>query len=195
MLPSSNVAFKEWAIVVEALGRGEQVIILRKGGIREEHGQFHVDHREFWLFPTQYHEAECSVIPSMRPVLRSLAATASKEFVDIQHYAMVDLLLRITDPAALARLQGRHIWTEQTLQERFQFGREPGLHAMVVRIYQRSSSARLPLRESYGGCTSWVELEQGWSTEGLTPVLADVEYQRQRDEIRDRLSDYALIDS
>ena len=195
MLPSSNIAFKEWAIVVEVLSRGEQVIILRKGGIREERGQFHVDHREFWLFPTQYHEAERSIIPSKRPVLRSLAATALKDFVDIQHYAMVNLVLRITDPAALARLQGRHIWSEQTLQERFQFGREPGLHALVVRVYQRSSPVRLPLRESYGGCTSWVELEQGWSTEGLTPVLADVEYHRQRDEIRDRLSDHALIDS
>ena len=30
-----SVGFKEWAIVCEALGRGEQSIILRKGGIAE----------------------------------------------------------------------------------------------------------------------------------------------------------------
>ena len=47
MQPSSNIAFKEWAVVVDALGQGEQVLILRKGGIREERGEFHVDHREF----------------------------------------------------------------------------------------------------------------------------------------------------
>jgi UDP-N-acetylglucosamine 2-epimerase (non-hydrolysing) len=29
-------AFKEWAVVVDALGRGEQTLILRKGGIQEE---------------------------------------------------------------------------------------------------------------------------------------------------------------
>jgi hypothetical protein len=30
-----SVGFKEWAIVGEALGRGRQSIILRKGGIAE----------------------------------------------------------------------------------------------------------------------------------------------------------------
>jgi hypothetical protein len=30
-----SIAFKEWAIVCEALGRGGQSIILRKGGIAE----------------------------------------------------------------------------------------------------------------------------------------------------------------
>ena len=72
MRASSNTAFKEWAVVVDALGRGEQVLILRKGGIRESRGEFHVDHTSFWLFPTQYHEAERSIIPSKRPALREL---------------------------------------------------------------------------------------------------------------------------
>jgi hypothetical protein len=56
MQVSSNIAFKEWAVVVDALGRGEQVLILRKGGIREQRGEFQADHHEFWLFPTRYHE-------------------------------------------------------------------------------------------------------------------------------------------
>ena len=34
------MAFKEWAVVVDALLRGEQVIILRKGGLREGRGGF-----------------------------------------------------------------------------------------------------------------------------------------------------------
>jgi hypothetical protein len=195
MQPDSNIAFKEWAVVVEALGQGEQMIILRKGGIHEERGQFHADHREFWLFPTQFHEAERSIIPSKHPVLRSLAATALKDLVDIQYYAVVDAVLRITDSAVLARLQGHHIWNEQTLHERFEFGREPGLNALLTRVYRRPAPVRLPLRESYGGCKSWLELEQGLSTEGLTPVLADVDYNRQGEEIRERLTEHALADS
>jgi hypothetical protein len=67
MQEHSNVAFKEWAVVVEALGEGEQILILRKGGISEQRGQFEVQHREFWLYPTQFHEAERAIIPSMRP--------------------------------------------------------------------------------------------------------------------------------
>ena len=38
--------------MIDALGRGEQIIILRKGGIHEGRGGFQVDQPEFWLFPT-----------------------------------------------------------------------------------------------------------------------------------------------
>jgi hypothetical protein len=192
MQGSSNIAFKEWAVVVNALGQGEQVIILRKGGIREQRGEFHADHHEFWLFPTQYHEAEHSVIPSKRPVLREIAATAPGNFVDIEYYAVADTVLTIKDIECVKRLQGRHIWSETVLQERFQFGREAGLHALLTRIYRRPAAERFALRESYGGCKSWVELERGLFTEGLTPVLGDVEYSAQREEIVERLSDHAF---
>lgn len=192
MQAGSNIAFKEWAVVVDALGRGEQIIVLRKGGIREQRGQFHVDHREFWLFPTQYHEAEQSIIPSKRPVLRELAACAAKDSVEIQFYAVADPVIQITDAAAIQRLQGRHIWSEHVLQERFQFGRQPGLHALVMRVYRLAAPERLPMREAYGGCKSWVELERPISTAGLTPVLSDAEFHPRRDEICELLSDHAL---
>jgi hypothetical protein len=192
MQGSSNIAFKEWAVVVDALGQGEQVIILRKGGIREQRGEFHADHHEFWLFPTQYHEIEHSVIPSKRPLLREMAATAPGDFVDIEYYAVADTVLMIRDIECVKRLQGRHIWSETVLQERFQYGREPGLHALLTRVYRRPAAERFALHESYGGCKSWVELERGLSTEGLTPVLGDAEYSVQREEIVERLSDHAL---
>ncbi|HEX7531310.1 MAG TPA: DUF1802 family protein [Pyrinomonadaceae bacterium] len=195
MQANSNIAFKEWAIVVDALGLGEQILILRKGGIREQRSEFQVDHREFWLLPTQYHEAEGSIIPSKRPALREIAAAAVKDFVDVGCYAVVDTVIGITDPAMLSRVQGRHIWNEEILRERFRFGREPGLHALLTRVYRNPVSVRLPMRESYGGCRSWVELERSLSTEGLTPVLTEVEYNVQRDEICERLSDHALAAS
>lgn len=195
METSSNVAFKEWAVVVDALGRGEQALILRKGGIREERGEFHVDHREFWLFPTQYHEAERSIIPSKRPALQVIAAGAPQDAVDIEYYVVADPVVRITDLERVRRLQGRHVWSERILQERFEFGREAGLHALLTRVYRRPSAERFVMRESYGGCKSWVELERALSTEGLTPVLSDVEYSAQREGILEILSDHALAHS
>lgn len=195
MATSNNIAFKEWAVVVDALGGGEQVLILRKGGIREQRGQFHVDHREFWLFPTQYHEAERAIIPSKRPTLRDIASRAPQDAVDIEYYVVADPVIHITDLQLVSRLQGRHIWSEPVLQERFQFGRESGLHALLARVYRRPSPERFPMRESYGGCKSWVELERALSTESLTPVLGDVEYTAQRQEIVGMLTDHALAHS
>ena len=37
-------AFKEWAVTVRALAEGEQLITLRKGGIREENKHFEIEH-------------------------------------------------------------------------------------------------------------------------------------------------------
>ena len=36
----SDTALKEWAVTVDALGRGDQIIILRKGGIHKEDKEF-----------------------------------------------------------------------------------------------------------------------------------------------------------
>jgi hypothetical protein len=189
---SSQTAFKEWAVVVDALGCGEQTLILRKGGLHESRGQFQLEHREFWLFPTLYHEAERSIIPSKRPTLRDIAAATPKDAVDIQFYAVVETALAFQDAEHLRRLQGRHIWTEATLQQRFAFGRAHGLSALVLRVHKLSEPQRFVLRESYAGCKSWVELERPISTAGLVPVLDDARFAQQRDEIIELFSDHAL---
>ena len=46
------VALKEWAVTVRALAEGEQLLTLRKGGIREEHKHFEIEHDRFFLYPT-----------------------------------------------------------------------------------------------------------------------------------------------
>lgn len=47
ILPGMRTAFEEWAIVVDALALGEQIIILRKGGISKGRGGFRVDQERF----------------------------------------------------------------------------------------------------------------------------------------------------
>ena len=47
-----QLALKEWAITVKALADGDQIMMLRKGGIHEESKDFRVVHPEFLLYPT-----------------------------------------------------------------------------------------------------------------------------------------------
>jgi len=190
MRADTDIAFKEWAIVVDALGRGEQILILRKGGIREHRGEFSLEHRQFWLFPTQFHEAAQSIIPSKRPVLQEITANAKSDSAAVQYFAVVDPVIQITDRALLSRLQGRHIWAEHVLQQRFDFGREPGLHALITRIYRLAEPVAVPIKESYGGCKSWLQLDRA-ITGDATPVLDDVEFDHQRDELCELLGAYA----
>ena len=49
-------AYKEWGAVVQALLEGEQIIDVRKGGIREDGRHFSVQAKRLWLYPTVEHQ-------------------------------------------------------------------------------------------------------------------------------------------
>ncbi len=63
------VAFKEWAVTVRALAEGEQLLTLRKGGIREENKHFEIEHDRFFLYPTFDHQRNDLVRESHLPEL------------------------------------------------------------------------------------------------------------------------------
>src|SRR5437763_16904551 len=63
------IAFKEWAVTVRALAEGEQLLTLRKGGIREPGKHFKLDHQRFFLYPTFDHQSPELVRQSHRPEL------------------------------------------------------------------------------------------------------------------------------
>src|ERR671932_1457269 len=63
------IAFKEWAVTVRALAEGEQLVTLRKGGIREENRHFEIEHDRFFLYPTFDHQQGNLVRESHRPEL------------------------------------------------------------------------------------------------------------------------------
>src|ERR1700677_156754 len=65
------IAFKEWAVTVRALAEGEQLITLRKGGIREPGKPFRLAHERFFLYPTFDHKPGDLVRESHQPELRS----------------------------------------------------------------------------------------------------------------------------
>src|SRR3984957_16462743 len=64
------IALKEWAVTVRALAEGEQLITLRKGGIREPEKHFKLDHDRFFLYPTFDHQRNDLVRESHQPELR-----------------------------------------------------------------------------------------------------------------------------
>ena len=49
-------ALKEWAVAIRAIDRGQQIVLLRKGGIREK--EFKVEHENLFLYPTYEHQEE-----------------------------------------------------------------------------------------------------------------------------------------
>ena len=63
------IAFKEWAVTVRALAEGEQLLTLRKGGIREPGKHFKLEYERFFLYPTFDHQRADLVRESHQPEL------------------------------------------------------------------------------------------------------------------------------
>lgn len=173
-------AFKEWAIIVDALLNGRQIIILRKGGIIEGRGGFHVQHPEFLLFPTLFHQQRESVIPEAQERFDQIAPVLPPpEIVRFECFARVAEWRRLESLSDARALKGLHVWRDEVIDERFDWGRDKGIHVMAVRVFRLPEPIETPLRESYGGCKSWIELADEVNTAGARAVLDDAAFAAQ----------------
>jgi hypothetical protein len=167
-------AFKEWAIIVDALGRGEQIIILRKGGLREGHGGFKIEHAKFWLFPTLFHQQRAAVLPPAQKRFDEIAQRfPSSSIVQLQFYAQVADWRLLESLGATEQLRGQHLWRDEVIAKRFDWGREKQIHILALRVFQLPRPIQLPIRPEYGGCKSWIELAKDLNTLSGEPVLGD----------------------
>lgn len=173
-----RTAFKEWAITVDALGRGEQILLLRKGGIAEGRSGFQVEHPQFLFFPTLFHQQRESVLPAAQSRYDEIApqlpppATLRLEFC-----AEVVVWRKLDSLAAVERLRGQHLWRDDVLAQRFDWGTEQNLFALAIRVARLPQRIELPMLPSYGGCKSWVELAEEVLTAAAQPVLTESAFQ------------------
>lgn len=182
-----RIAFKEWAVVVDALGRGEQIIILRKGGISEGRGGFQIEHNRFFLFPTLFHQQREAVQPGAQQRYDVIAPKLFPTSVQLEFFVeVVDWKFLDSHESAL-RLRGQHIWREEVIRERFDWGKSKSIYAMAVRVFQLPLPVELPMRADYGGCKSWVDFDTSISTDGAQPVLTDSEFNAKLDRFRSAL--------
>jgi hypothetical protein len=167
-----NTALKEWNSVVNALGAGRQILLLRKGGIVEARQGFQLRHPEFLLFPTWEHE-------HARYLQVGAPADPDPGNIPIRYWARAEGLREA--PPVLALLRGLpHIWNDTFLQMRMNYRPDLPLYAVLLRVYRLAHPQTIPDRPSYAGCKSWVHLTEELDTGGSEPVLPDGEFGRQR---------------
>jgi hypothetical protein len=91
-------------------------------------------------------------------------------------YALVQQVIEVRDTAVLKRLNGLHILSQETLEQRFRY-RHPGLFILVVRTYRLPRPYIVSDSPYIAGCKSWVELPAEYMTTGAKPVLDDVMFE------------------
>jgi hypothetical protein len=160
-----NLAFKEWAFIVDALGKGKQSIIIRKGGISEEGGDFEIKGKKFFLLPTQFHQAKAMIKESWLPELESERYLINPDTVLIEYFAEVVDSRIISDWDILEKLNNQHAWKPEIIMERFNRWHK-NAHLLIVQVYMLKKPFELVMTPELGGCKSWVELNDAEAMEG-----------------------------
>jgi hypothetical protein len=172
-----RVGFKEWALVCDALGRGEQTILLRKGGIAEGQAGFGFRHTEFFLFPTFFHEQ----LVKVRTRGAQISAAPAGE-IEIRYLAKLEAQKKITSWKTAAALEPFHILAESVVRERFEY-KDAGLNVALVRVFRLERVWTFPDKPAYGGCRSWVNLPDCPTGTRFEPVISDAQHQERSREV------------
>ncbi|MBI4504102.1 MAG: DUF1802 family protein [Chloroflexi bacterium] len=196
VLTASREGLKEWAVAVRALAEGRHIVLLRKGGIREEGKRFHVAHRAFWLYPTFEHQQPALVQPAYHDLLgHVLAESRGPRTVRIEAWAEVTHAFAVRDAETVEALTGYHLWTGDYAAERLRWQPKQPLHVLLLRVARLPEPVELPLRAEYGGCRSWVELERPLETAPAQPVLDAAAYAARTAELGEVLRRAEPIDA
>jgi hypothetical protein len=154
------LALKEWAVVVKALENNQQSVLFRKGGLLDPQSGFDVEARWCLLFPTFYHQQRIGVrteyVPMVDEVFTNQPTTSEIVITSCLEILSFDQVTTLGD---LKTWDGKHIYKDDVLQQRWEATYAPVLWALQVRTLVLPKPLHIPMNPTYTGCKSWVHLE------------------------------------
>ena len=100
---AGNWALKEWAVIVHALLEGEQILDVRKGGLREDGRHFSVQANRLWLYPTAEHQKPELLKEPYRHWIDLAHAAPVGEPITLEGWADVVKVATVTEPGGARR--------------------------------------------------------------------------------------------
>lgn len=178
----TDLALKEWSVAVAALDRGEQIVLIRKGGIADK--DFEVKRDSFLLYPTYFHEMEKLVNSKYHLLLQDVSIGATSERVTITNWTAVDEVVPTQNLEGLLKLSDHYVYTPSYIKERFDWRADKPVKVLFVRVFRLEEPTEIPVSSKYRGCKSWVDLDQALNLEGSQQVISEDEFQARKEAIK-----------
>ncbi|MBD2386605.1 DUF1802 family protein [Cylindrospermum sp. FACHB-282] len=182
-------ALKEWAVAVNALESAQTIMLLRKGGIHERNGRFQVAHNQILLYPTYEHQQALMLKADYANLVYPVTSGWHPETVRIGSWAEITDILPVADESIVSDLLPFHIWNEHFISDRLKWKPRQPLYILLLRTNVLPQPLEIPYLPKYGGCKSWIDLEQQIPLKAAAPVLSDSAYTQQVETIRGIIGD------
>ncbi len=184
MLKTLTAALKEWEAAVKSLEKGNTILLLRKGGIKEVLGQFKVNHNPILLYPTYEHQKPHLLKSDYAAFVNPVPSGWHPKTIRISSWANITNIFQVTEFSIIKQLYPYHIWTENFVEERFNWKQNQPLFVLLLRVFLLPQPITIPYNSSYGGCRSWIQLNQDISLLESYSVIAENNYYQKVEEIR-----------
>jgi hypothetical protein len=175
-LDSLRHTLKEWAVAVKALEQGETALVVRKGGIREK--SFAIKDSRFLLLPGYEHQRPELLKPEFTDLMSEIPDLTDDGPLRFTSFAEVKGAYEVSEAESLEALGPYHMWSPEYAESRFKWRPKKPLTVLVLRTYLLPEPVELPYSEAYGGCKSWIELEEPVSIADARPALDDEDFDR-----------------
>ena len=162
--------------MVQALLEGEQILDIRKGGLREEGRHFSIHSPRIWLYPTVEHQRPELLKPAYQRWVTTTEESAPPErAIRVEGWADIVGIATITEPETLDALDGKVIWSRSYVESRFRWKARDPLFVLALRVHRLDTPITVAFRDEYGGCTSWIDLDGVPTPESVpsAPALSD----------------------
>ena len=178
-LESIDHALKEWDSAVKALSLGKTVLLLRKGGIREVGGKFSVKHRQVLLYPTYEHQNPDLLKPEFANNVETVVSGWHPETIPINCWAEITHIFALDKVNKVKALLPFLVWNDRFIDERLRWKPKQPIYALCLRVSRLSKTFNIVFSENYGGCQSWIEIQEPIPLHSSTLALTDEKYKEQ----------------
>ncbi|KAF5836959.1 hypothetical protein DUNSADRAFT_5188 [Dunaliella salina] len=187
----TTLALKEWAVACAALNRGEQTVLLRKGGIREP--CFKPQGSSFFLFPTAFHSDVELLQPGVSGRYNEELALDPKALLGkelpIGTYAQVTGAWTVEGEEIVDALEGLHVWSKDFVKSRLSWRPKQPLTVLEIRAWRLAEPLQIKVHDELFGCFSFVDLQSAIldaNLEGLMlePALNDPTFAQKQEQLR-----------
>jgi len=187
---------KEWSAVVDALGSGQQIILIRKRAPR---------YQDFLLFPTFTYYQRFIKEPEKFDALfqagyveaarKSGAATMKQAHDDmlgnIDYFAHVDQTLAVSGSDAWDRISGSFIWAPKHVKEYAASAAGP-LYVWILKVHKFPQTV-VAGRTGGGGIPDLYKHHEEVETGKAKPVLSALDFDSKKKNLLSKLPSNALV--
>ncbi|MDY9924374.1 DUF1802 family protein [Methanobacterium sp.] len=156
--------FKEWNAIIEALGQGKQVIVIRK---------YSPSARDFFLYPTISYTRKENYLDAFKDkdrefILEHALPKQSEKLIEIKYFAHVHKLIEMPS-RNIRKITNEHMWNESHVTNYLK-GKKAKIWVLRVYKLEKPHMVKKIKGMLYGN------LENGIELEGMTPVIDDVTF-------------------